>query len=116
MKFDRFKTGTSNTPAYPSGHTVQPILVAEYYAKMYPQHRAGIMNGAKICGYGRVVAGLHYPSDYDAGVKLGEELIDYVDMSLKEDAPVNSTGVGISMAPTALGKKKKKKEYDIFKR
>ena len=84
---------------------------------MYPQHRKiGIMNGAKICGYGRVIAGLHYPSDYDAGVKLGEELIDYVDMSLKEDAPVNSTGVGISMVPTALGKKKKKKEYDIFKR
>ena len=68
------------------------------------------MNGAKICGYGRVVAGLHYPSDYDAGVKLGEELIDYVDMSLKEDAPVNSTGVGISMGlQLHLERKRRKK-------
>tara|TARA_Y100000996_G_scaffold274461_1_gene216333 strand:+ start:370 stop:1110 length:741 start_codon:yes stop_codon:yes gene_type:complete len=117
MKFDRFKTGTSDTPAYPSGHTVQPILVAEYYAKMYPQHRAGLLKGAKICGYGRVIAGLHYPSDYQAGVKLGEELIDFVQFDeLKEDAPVNSTGAGISMAPTALGKKKKKKKYDIYTR
>ena len=117
MELNKFETDTSKTPSYPSGHATQAILVGEYYSKMYPQHRAGIMNGAKICGYGRVVAGLHYPSDYDAGVKLGEELIDYVDLSLKEDAPVNSTGVGISMAPTALGKKKKKKkEYDIFKR
>ena len=84
---------------------------------MYPQHRAGLLKGAKICGYGRVIAGLHYPSDYQAGVKLGEELIDFVQFDeLKEDAPVNSTGAGISMAPTALGKKKKKKKYDIYTR
>ena len=68
------------------------------------------MNGAKICGYGRVVAGLHYPSDYDAGVKLGEELIDYVDMSLKEDAPVNSTGVGISMGTSNCTWKEKEEK------
>ena len=113
MKLDKFKTGTSNTPAYPSGHTVQPIVVAEYYAKLYPQHRAGLMKGAKICGYGRVLAGLHYPSDYDSGVKLGEELIDFLNMNLIEDAPVNSTGPGISMPPTM---KKKKKKDEVLKR
>ena len=74
IDFDRFVSDTAKTPAFPSGHTVQPIVVAEYYAKKYPQHRAGLMKGAKICGYGRVIAGMHYPSDYDAGVKLGEEL------------------------------------------
>tara|TARA_B100001113_G_C21066471_1_gene603641 strand:- start:510 stop:1241 length:732 start_codon:yes stop_codon:yes gene_type:complete len=114
MKFERYKTGTAKTPAYPSGHTVQPILVAEFYAKLYPQHRAGIMKGAKICGYGRVIAGLHYPSDYDAGVVLGRGLLDYLDMGqLKEDAPMNSTGPGIAMPPTM---KKKKKKKDIFTR
>ena len=114
MELNKFKTGTSNTPAYPSGHTVQPLVVAEYYAQMYPQHRAGIIKGAKICGYGRVLAGLHYPSDYDAGVKLGEELIDFLNMGLvKEDAPVNATGAGISMPPTM---KKKKKKDELLKR
>ena len=113
MEFDRFESDTSKTPAYPSGHTVQPIVVAEYFAKLYPQHRAGLMKGAKICGYGRVLAGMHYPSDYDAGVKLGEELIDFLNMDLVEDAPVNATGAGISMPPTM---KKKKKKDELLKR
>ena len=114
IDFDRFVSDTAKTPAFPSGRTVQPIVVAEYYAKKYPQHRAGLMKGAKICGYGRVIAGMHYPSDYDAGVKLGEGLIDFLNMGLKEDAPVNSTGGGISMPPTM--KKKKKKKDEVLKR
>ena len=113
IEFDRFVSDTAKTPSFPSGHTVQPIVVAEYYAKKYPQHRSGLMKGAKICGYGRVIAGMHYPSDYDAGVKLGEELIDFLNMGLKEDAPVNSTGGGISMPPTM---KKKKKKDEVLKR
>ena len=66
------------------------------------------MKGAKICGYGRVLAGLHYPSDYDSGVKLGEELIDFLNMNLIEDAPVNSTGPGISMPPYNEEKEKER--------
>mgnify|MGYP001363276796 CR=1 FL=1 len=49
-------------------------------------------------------------------VKLAKELGEYLDYDIKEDAPVNSTGAGISMAPTALGKKKKKKKFDIYTR
>ena len=61
-----------------------------------------------------MIAGLHYPSDYEAGVKLAEELIDFVDFGqLNEDAPVNATGDGISMPPTM---KKKKKKYEVLKR
>ena len=62
----RFKTDTAKTPSYPSGHTVQPMVVALHYAKKYPQQREALIKGAKICGYGRVIAGLHYPADYDA--------------------------------------------------
>ena len=74
----RFKTGTSNTPSYPSGHTVQPLVVALHYAKKYPEHKTYLLEAAKICGYGRVLAGLHYPSDYTAGVKLATELMEYI--------------------------------------
>ena len=75
----KFKTGTSNTPAYPSGHTVQPLVVALHYSKKYPEHKNALLEGAKICGYGRVLAGLHYPTDYEAGVKLAQELMEYID-------------------------------------
>ena len=75
----RFKTGTASTPSYPSGHTVQPLVVALHYSKKYPEHKNALLEGAKICGYGRVLAGLHYPTDYEAGVKLAQELMEYID-------------------------------------
>ena len=117
MEFNRFITETSKTPSYPSGHTVQPYVVAEYYSKLYPQHRAGLINGAKIAGFGRVIAGLHYPSDFDAGVYLAKELMNFMDFGkLKEDAPMNATGGAISMPPTMQKKKKKKRmPEDAFK-
>ena len=75
----RFKTGTASTPSYPSGHTVQPLVVALHYSKKYPDHKNALLEGAKICGYGRVLAGLHYPTDYEAGVKLAQGLMEYID-------------------------------------
>lgn len=75
----RFKTGTAETPSYPSGHTVQPMVVALHYAKKYPEHKGDLIKAAQICGYGRVIAGLHYPSDYNAGVQLAEKLMEYID-------------------------------------
>ena len=74
----RFKTGTSKTPSYPSGHTVQPLMVAFHYAKKYPQVSAEMLKGAQICGYGRVIAGLHYPSDYKSGIMLATRLKEYL--------------------------------------
>lgn len=75
----RFKTGTASTPSYPSGHAVQPLVVALHYGKKYPEHKQTLLEAAKICGYGRVLAGLHYPTDYTAGVKLAEDLMEYMD-------------------------------------
>ena len=74
----RFKTGTSKTPAYPSGHTVQPLMVAFHYSKKYPEVSGEMLKGARICGYGRVIAGLHYPSDYKSGVMLATRLKEYL--------------------------------------
>lgn len=75
---NRFKTGTAKTPAYPSGHSMQPMIVALHYSKKYPEHKNEFIRGAKICGYGRVIAGLHYPSDYDAGIELAHKLIQFM--------------------------------------
>ena len=112
----RRPSDSMNTPAYPSGHSLQSRLVAEYYAEKYPDHKEELIKAADECGVGRVMAGWHYPSDHKHGVKLAKELGEYLDYDIKEDAPVNSTGAGISMAPTALGRKKKKKKFDIYTR
>ena len=68
------------SPAYPSGHSLQSRVIAEYYAEMYPEHKAGIIKAAEQCGMGRVAAGWHYPSDHESGVKLAKEIHKNIDM------------------------------------
>ena len=70
-----------NTPAYPSGHSLQSRLVAEYYAEKYPDHKKELIKAADECGVGRVMAGWHYPSDHKHGVKLAKEALPILDIS-----------------------------------
>ena len=78
LELRRFKTETAKTPSYPSGHTVQPLVVALHYARKYPNHKSNLEAMANKCGYGRVIAGLHYPADYNAGVLLANKLMDFM--------------------------------------
>jgi acid phosphatase (class A) len=97
IPFKKFKTGTANTPSYPSGHTVQSYVVANYYSEKYPEHKDELRKMADKSAYGRVVAGLHYPSDYRAGIQLADELVKYMNFDeVSEDAPLNSTGSAVS--------------------
>ena len=69
-----------NTPAYPSGHSLQSRLVAEYYAKQYPKHKNGLIEAAEQCGEGRIAAGWHYPSDHKHGVQLAKETAKMINL------------------------------------
>ena len=69
---------TNKTPAYPSGHAAQSVLIANYVAGKFPDHKVGLMSAAKKCGWGRVQAGWHYVSDYKVGNQLGEELYKHM--------------------------------------
>jgi hypothetical protein len=121
MELNKFKTGTANTPSYPSSHALQSYVVANFYAKKYPQHEGNLRDMADICAWGRVQAGLHYPSDYKAGVKLADEVSKYFKETIEEDAPVNSTGSAVStdtplVKRNKYQKKNKKDSKDIYKR
>jgi len=65
---------TNKTPAYPSGHACQSVLIGRYVAGKAPKLEKQIMAAAYECGYGRVVAGFHYISDYEIGNLLGEKM------------------------------------------
>ena len=65
---------TSNTPAYPSGHACQSMLVGLYVSAKFPEHEEGLIEAAKECGMGRVKAGFHYLADYVAGNLLAEKM------------------------------------------
>lgn len=116
-EYERFVTDTAKTPSYPSGHTVQPYVVALYYGGQYPDHKEGLLKGADICAYGRVLAGLHYVTDYKAGITLAEGLYDHmVPEVFDEDAPMNSTGAAVSTdQPVVRRKKRHSVDNRIFK-
>tara|TARA_B100001057_G_scaffold163021_1_gene163694 strand:+ start:401 stop:964 length:564 start_codon:yes stop_codon:yes gene_type:complete len=65
---------TNKTYSYPSGHATQSMLVAYYVASKFPQHRRELIEAAKECGFGRVLAGFHYMQDYDAGNLLADKM------------------------------------------
>ena len=78
-----FPSDSMDSPAYPSNHSLQSRLVAEYYAQMYPQHRTQLIKAAEESGVGRVRAGWHYNSDHKAGVTLAEQLVKMINIKTK---------------------------------
>jgi acid phosphatase (class A) len=57
--------------AYPSGHSAWGMAQATLLAELQPERRDAILDRGRQVGYDRVLAGVHYPSDVDAGQKLG---------------------------------------------
>ena len=88
MKFNimPLESDSMKTPAYPSGHSLQSRLIAEYYAEKYPDHKEQLIDRADECGMGRVFAGWHYPSDHKASVKIAKQVYPKINLrkSLKE--------------------------------
>ena len=65
---------TNKTRSYPSGHACQSVIIGRYVAGKVPKLEKEIMTAAYECGYGRVIAGFHYISDYEIGNLLGEKM------------------------------------------
>jgi len=57
----------SNSGAWPSGHSTRGTLYAVILSNMVPEKKAEIMARAWEYGSNRVLAGLHYRSDVEAG-------------------------------------------------
>ena len=65
---------SAKSPSYPSGHSTQARLIAEIYGAKYPEHKKNLVMAAEECGGGRIMGGLHFPSDHKAGVYLAKRL------------------------------------------
>ena len=55
------------TPSYPSGHATFAALAGILLANMVPERSAAIFDRAADFAHNRLVAGVHYRSDVDAG-------------------------------------------------
>ena len=127
---DTSPSKTNKTPSYPSGHAVQSRLVAKYVGGKFPEHEASLIEAGNEGGYGRVLAGFHYPSDYVSGNLLGDKMYalmnkeDYGKQlktfrSFKEsiiDIPRSTYAPGVFDDADTSNPKLKQKVLDIIKK
>ena len=63
-------TVSSQSPAYPSGHTIQSKVVADILSFKYPDQSSALENFADKCSQSRLILGVHYPSDAVFGLQI----------------------------------------------
>lgn len=62
---------TSKSGSYPSGHATRVTLEGIVLASMLPEHRGAIFARMADYAQSRVIGGVHYPSDVEAGARAG---------------------------------------------
>lgn len=63
---------THSSNSYPSGHAAISVVAASAFSILYPEKIADFKLRSEIIAWDRVLGGVHYPSDIEAGKVLGE--------------------------------------------
>ena len=71
-----FKMKSMETPSYPSGHSVQGILIGNALKMKYG--KSAFMQTAKNISYSRRVARAHYKSDSKLGEDIGNSMFKHI--------------------------------------
>ena len=72
--FETTTLDSMHTPSYPSGHSVQGILVGRALGEMFKEHKQELYEVGKMISDSRLMARAHYPSDSKFGKQVGEIL------------------------------------------
>ena len=67
--------GLARSPSYPSGHTTLGWAWALILTELAPDRATDILMRGRVYGESRVVCGVHYPSDVEAGRTNGAALV-----------------------------------------
>ena len=66
------------TASYPSGHSVQGVLIGKVLSDKYPKAKSAFNKTAENISYSRRVARAHYKSDSKMGEKLGNSMYEHI--------------------------------------
>ena len=78
IKLDDYEMESMKTPSYPSGHSVQGVLIAKVLGNKYPKAKSAFSKTGKNISYSRRVAHAHYKSDSKMGEKLGNSMYNHI--------------------------------------
>ena len=78
IKMEDYEMKSMKTPSYPSGHSVQGVLIGKVLGKKYPKAKSAFAKTGENISYSRRVARAHYKSDSKMGEKLGNKMYNYI--------------------------------------
>jgi acid phosphatase (class A) len=73
--------GKPSNDSYPSGHTTSLFTRAGVLAEIFPEKRAELFAFAHRAAWGRIQAGVHFPTDVVGGWMLSEPIVEEIKKS-----------------------------------
>tara|TARA_B100001094_G_scaffold125425_1_gene121394 strand:+ start:3331 stop:3858 length:528 start_codon:yes stop_codon:yes gene_type:complete len=77
-KMEDMEMASMKTPSYPSGHSVQGVLIANILADKYPNKKDKLKKMGRDISYSRRSARAHYKSDSLFGEQIGKDMYNYI--------------------------------------
>ena len=78
IKLGEYVMESMKTPSYPSGHSVQGILVGKVLQTKLPLNTDAFLEAGKRISYSRNLGRAHYPSDSKLGEDIGNAMFRHV--------------------------------------
>jgi acid phosphatase (class A) len=69
---------TDGSSSYPSGHSTYATVFGRVLARLSPENTDKLLARSRQIGDDRVLAGVHFPSDVEAGRVLGNAIADHL--------------------------------------
>jgi hypothetical protein len=83
LKLFPYKSFSAHTPSYPSGHTVQSIVILNVLGNKYPTEYQYCKELIEDISYSRIYLGHHFPTDNDGGRELGKAILKHPEFTKK---------------------------------
>jgi hypothetical protein len=78
IKMDSYEIDSMKTPSYPSGHSVQGVLIANVLSDKYPNKESELKLLGRNISYSRRIARSHYKSDSILGERIGKDMYEHI--------------------------------------
>jgi hypothetical protein len=83
LKLFPYKSHSAHTPSYPSGHTIQAMVILNVIGNKYPTEYQYCKELIEDIAYSRIFLGVHYPSDNDGGREIGKAILKHPEFTKK---------------------------------
>jgi hypothetical protein len=83
LKLFPYQSFSSDTPSYPSGHTLESYVALNVIANKYPNEYQFCKDMIDDIAYSRIYLGLHFATDNDFAKFVGQEILKHPNFTKK---------------------------------